>query len=117
MSALGGGALFLLGGGGALTAVLSRRGRRPKQLVLVFSGKRKSGKDYTTDRLLEVLEADGAGAAAEIGRLSAPLKKAYVAYAAAATTTSSTTTPATLLLSRPPRPYRTTTTTTTTTTK
>ena len=43
------------------------------RLVVVFSGKRKSGKDYVTDSMLARL---GAGRA-EIGRLSAPLKRVY----------------------------------------
>ncbi|GAB5362063.1 hypothetical protein AAMO2058_000766300 [Amorphochlora amoebiformis] len=43
------------------------------QVVVIFSGKRKSGKDYVTNLLLQRL---GEGTA-EIGRLSAPLKKAY----------------------------------------
>ena len=42
-------------------------------VVVVVSGKRKSGKDFVCERLLDQLGA----AAAEIGRLSAPLKEAY----------------------------------------
>lgn len=41
-------------------------------MVLLFSGKRKSGKDYITDRLLEKL-----GNQAVIIRLSGPLKERY----------------------------------------
>lgn len=44
----------------------------PQALVLVFSGKRKCGKDFTTDKLVERLSE-----VCEIRRLSAPLKKAY----------------------------------------
>ena len=44
-------------------------------MVVLFSGKRKSGKDYVTDRLLASIEKRGV--ACEIGRLSAPLKAAY----------------------------------------
>ena len=47
----------------------SARGR----IVVVFSGKRKSGKDYVTDRLQEILGTDDC----EIIRCSAPLKQAY----------------------------------------
>lgn len=43
------------------------------RLVLVFSGKRKSGKDYVTDRILERLGAEVCG----ILRLSGPLKQQY----------------------------------------
>ena len=43
------------------------------RLAVVFSGKRKSGKDYCSDKLLALV---GEGVA-EIGRLSGPLKKAY----------------------------------------
>mmetsp|Transcript_12383 Transcript_12383/g.18490 ORF Transcript_12383/g.18490 Transcript_12383/m.18490 type:complete len:206 (-) Transcript_12383:170-787(-) len=43
------------------------------QVVVIFSGKRKCGKDYVTGKLVEQLGAS----TAEIGRLSAPLKKAY----------------------------------------
>ena len=46
------------------------------RLVIVFSGKRKSGKDYICERLEELFEADYPGEA-EVGRLSAPLKKAF----------------------------------------
>ena len=46
--------------------------KRKQAIVLVFSGKRKSGKDYTTDLLVERIPE-----LAEIRRLSAPLKKAY----------------------------------------
>lgn len=42
-------------------------------VVVVVSGKRKVGKDFVCERLLEQLGP----ATAEIGRLSAPLKKAY----------------------------------------
>lgn len=45
----------------------------PQAVVLVFSGKRKCGKDYTTDIIMERLTGD----VCEIRRLSAPLKKAY----------------------------------------
>ena len=44
----------------------------PQAVVLVFSGKRKSGKDYTTDLIMERIPN-----LCEIRRLSAPLKKAY----------------------------------------
>lgn len=58
-------------------AVLYRRRRRAAKsavrLAIVFSGKRKSGKDYCSDKLLALL-GERVG---EIGRLSAPLKKAY----------------------------------------
>jgi phosphomevalonate kinase len=40
--------------------------------IFLFSGKRKSGKDYLTDRLKEELGDD-----AVIVRLSGPLKKCY----------------------------------------
>ena len=55
----------------------------PVELVILFSGKRKSGKDYVTDRLLEAFSVSSmsprsdCGSIAEIGRLSAPLKRAY----------------------------------------
>ena len=42
------------------------------RIVLLFSGKRKSGKDYITDRLQERL-----GARSVILRLSGPLKECY----------------------------------------
>eukprot|EP00465_Bigelowiella_longifila_P015220 CAMPEP_0185274090 /NCGR_PEP_ID=MMETSP1359-20130426/51039_1 /TAXON_ID=552665 /ORGANISM="Bigelowiella longifila, Strain CCMP242" /LENGTH=174 /DNA_ID=CAMNT_0027866941 /DNA_START=177 /DNA_END=698 /DNA_ORIENTATION=+ len=42
-------------------------------VVVIFSGKRKSGKDYCTERLKSMLGPE----TAEIGRLSAPLKLAY----------------------------------------
>ena len=42
------------------------------RLVLLFSGKRKSGKDYITDRLQERL-----GSSSVIIRLSGPLKECY----------------------------------------
>ncbi len=41
--------------------------------ILLFAGKRKSGKDYVTDRLQEALGADRS----VIVRLSGPLKKCY----------------------------------------
>lgn len=44
----------------------------PPRLVILFSGKRKSGKDYVTDRLQAML-----GDRSSIGRLSGPLKGAY----------------------------------------
>ena len=47
--------------------------RKPVQLAIVFAGKRKSGKDYCSDRLLALIGDE----VAEIGRLSGPLKKAY----------------------------------------
>ena len=47
--------------------------RKPVQLAIVFAGKRKSGKDYCSDRLLALVGDE----VAEIGRLSGPLKKAY----------------------------------------
>ena len=47
--------------------------RRPVQLAIVFAGKRKSGKDFCSDRLLALIGDE----VAEIGRLSGPLKKAY----------------------------------------
>ena len=47
--------------------------RRPVQLAIIFAGKRKSGKDYCSDRLLALIGDE----VAEIGRLSGPLKKAY----------------------------------------
>jgi len=70
--------------------ILWRRSNRQKkkdaanpQIVIVFSGKRKSGKDYVTDRLcdsinrhIQVSNIAEAGICA-IGRLSGPLKKAY----------------------------------------
>lgn len=43
-----------------------------QSIVLVFSGKRKSGKDYTTDLIVDRMPNF-----CEIRRLSAPLKKAY----------------------------------------
>lgn len=45
---------------------------QPK-LVLIFSGKRKSGKDFLTDELLRILPVNSA----VIIRLSGPLKEAY----------------------------------------
>lgn len=51
----------------------ARGGGGAPRFVVVFSGKRKSGKDYVTDRLLAGLT----DAHAAIGRLSAPLKQAY----------------------------------------
>ena len=42
------------------------------RVVLLFSGKRKSGKDYITDRLQERL-----GSESVILRLSGPLKECY----------------------------------------
>mmetsp|Transcript_3814 Transcript_3814/g.5930 ORF Transcript_3814/g.5930 Transcript_3814/m.5930 type:complete len:203 (-) Transcript_3814:67-675(-) len=45
----------------------------PQSIVLVFSGKRKSGKDFVTDLIAQELSSD----VCEIRRLSAPLKKAY----------------------------------------
>ena len=45
--------------------------------MVVFSGKRKSGKDYVTDRLVEQVQALVGAGVCEVGRLSAPLKKAY----------------------------------------
>lgn len=49
------------------------------QVIVVFSGKRKSGKDYITDRLLERINnmTSNSEVKCNIGRLSAPLKKAY----------------------------------------
>ena len=47
--------------------------RKPVQLAIIFAGKRKSGKDYCSDRLLALIGDE----VAEIGRLSGPLKKAY----------------------------------------
>ena len=50
----------------------------PPRLIVIFSGKRKSGKDYVTDRLLEqVASAAGGTDVCSVGRLSGPLKKAY----------------------------------------
>lgn len=49
----------------------------PTKLVIIFSGKRKSGKDYVTDRFLEKIVAIAGPGSCEIGRLSAPLKEAY----------------------------------------
>mmetsp|Transcript_22832 Transcript_22832/g.90526 ORF Transcript_22832/g.90526 Transcript_22832/m.90526 type:complete len:229 (+) Transcript_22832:60-746(+) len=46
---------------------------RPPSVVIVFSGKRKSGKDYCADALLAAFPPT----TAEIGRLSGPLKRAY----------------------------------------
>ncbi|XP_061700629.1 phosphomevalonate kinase [Syngnathoides biaculeatus] len=43
------------------------------KLVLIFSGKRKSGKDYVTDIVLDRLGED----VCAVIRLSAPLKRAY----------------------------------------
>ncbi len=43
--------------------------------VLLFSGKRKSGKDFLTEELLRLLSS--AGIDATVVRLSAPLKKCY----------------------------------------
>ena len=47
--------------------------RKPVQLAIIYAGKRKSGKDYCSDRLLALIGDE----VAEIGRLSGPLKKAY----------------------------------------
>lgn len=47
--------------------------RTPVKIVIIFAGKRKSGKDYCSDRLLALVGDE----VAEIGRLSGPLKKAY----------------------------------------
>ena len=54
----------------------------PVHLVVFFSGKRKAGKDFITDRLLaevnrQARDAGSPGPICEIGRLSGPLKKAY----------------------------------------
>ena len=46
------------------------------KLVLLFSGKRKSGKDYLTERLHAMLEDKHKGQSV-ILRLSGPLKKCY----------------------------------------
>ncbi|KAM9806798.1 phosphomevalonate kinase-like [Syngnathus typhle] len=43
------------------------------KLILIFSGKRKSGKDYVTNVILDRLGEDVCG----VVRLSAPLKEAY----------------------------------------
>ena len=43
------------------------------RVAIVFSGKRKSGKDFLSDQLYERCGAD----VSEIGRLSGPLKKAF----------------------------------------
>lgn len=51
----------------------AKRSRSRVKLAIVFSGKRKSGKDYCSDKLLALL-GDSVG---EIGRLSGPLKRAY----------------------------------------
>jgi phosphomevalonate kinase len=71
----------------AAAAVVAASGTKPGacpvKLVILFSGKRKSGKDYATDRLLEALVqrqvATGSvgRSTSEIGRLSAPLKRAF----------------------------------------
>lgn len=55
----------------AIAYVLVWRRRRRPRVAIIFSGKRKSGKDYCSDALLALCSA------AEIGRLSAPLKRAY----------------------------------------
>ncbi|XP_061649952.1 phosphomevalonate kinase isoform X2 [Phyllopteryx taeniolatus] len=47
--------------------------RSEPKLVLIFSGKRKSGKDYVTDIVLDRLGED----VCAVVRLSAPLKQAY----------------------------------------
>ena len=46
------------------------------KLVLLFSGKRKSGKDFLTDHLQEMLQSRYEGSSV-ILRLSGPLKKCY----------------------------------------
>jgi phosphomevalonate kinase len=80
---------FLLGGGAAVVVLyLLHRRRRAltacttPRIVIVFSGKRKSGKDYLCERLEKFFGADkaaspGGAPQAAIGRLSGPLKKAY----------------------------------------
>ena len=74
--------------------VLRRRRRRKEikapehnvypQVVVIFSGKRKSGKDYLCERLMlhlqrlyEAQHQDSRCPAVKLGRLSGPLKKAY----------------------------------------
>jgi phosphomevalonate kinase len=42
------------------------------KLILLFCGKRKSGKDFVTEKLFEAFSEDG-----RIVRLSGPLKKCY----------------------------------------
>ncbi|KAJ1446901.1 Phosphomevalonate kinase-domain-containing protein [Pelagophyceae sp. CCMP2097] len=59
----------------AAYVVFKRMWRGVVQVVIVFSGKRKSGKDYLAEQLLESLPRG----AAEIGRLSGPLKEAFAA--------------------------------------
>ena len=69
-------AVAALVGAAALAVVVYRRTAATKKrlpLAIVFSGKRKSGKDYCSDKLLALVGSS----VAEIGRLSAPLKKAY----------------------------------------
>lgn len=71
--------------GSASPALKGETKSSPVKLVILFSGKRKSGKDYVTDRLLEAFnkhngrttDRSGKCCTAEIGRLSAPLKRAY----------------------------------------
>jgi len=47
------------------------------KVVLVFSGKRKSGKDFTAERLKYILEAKKLAGACALIRLSEPLKEKY----------------------------------------
>ncbi|XP_051921650.1 phosphomevalonate kinase [Hippocampus zosterae] len=54
------------------SAALESSHSEPK-LILIFSGKRKSGKDYVTDFIQDRLGEDVCG----VVRLSAPLKQAY----------------------------------------
>mmetsp|Transcript_13437 Transcript_13437/g.40638 ORF Transcript_13437/g.40638 Transcript_13437/m.40638 type:complete len:226 (-) Transcript_13437:107-784(-) len=61
----------------AAVAWLVHRRRRKKtkaqpRVVVIFSGKRKCGKDYCSDLLMTLFPG-----VAEIGRLSGPLKRAY----------------------------------------
>ena len=52
--------------------------RGPTKLAILLSGKRKSGKDYLADKLVQAIEDLATDEQlCEIGRLSGPLKKAY----------------------------------------
>ena len=64
---------------GALARFALRRTRAgPTKLVILLSGKRKSGKDYLAEKLVKAIQELATDEQlCEIGRLSGPLKKAY----------------------------------------
>ena len=78
--------ILLAAAAAALVSALVWKSRKQKQLgktttrlVIIFSGKRKSGKDFVTDRLKEAIveQSRGNPNVCAIGRLSGPLKKSY----------------------------------------